>query len=329
MECKTLGPLAALTLQILSTPLAVNAQELAKMPRIGVLDSGDPSTSASLDKVFREELRRVGYIVGENIAIEQRWAGRRINRLPDLAAELVRLRVSVIVAAEEPVILAAKQATSTIPIVMSSVGDPVGAGFVASLKRPGGNITGVTNFVVGLVPKWLALLKEVMPEIARVAILGNAASRTHDVLLKEAERAAKRQGLKVIALAVRNPEEFEGAFATIARAGAGALLILPDPTLYRQHERLVALAAKDRLPTIYAAREPVEAGGFIFYGPSERDNHRRAATYVDKILKGAKPADLPVKRPTKFELVINVKTAKSIGLTIPKSFLLRADQVIE
>jgi len=329
VKCKTLSLLAVLALQILSTPLAVDAQESTKIVRIGVLDGGDPSTSERLDQVFREGLRKLGYIEGHNITIEQRWAGRRLDRLPDLTAELVRLQVSVIVAAEEPVILAAKQTTSTIPIVMSSVGDPVGAGFVASLARPGGNITGVTNFAVGLIEKWLALIKEVIPTVAKVAVLRNATSRTHDVFWKEAQRAAQGLALKVHSLEVRSPAEFEGAFAGIARAGAGAVLLLPDPMLYGQHERLVELAAKDRLPTIYAFREPVEAGGFISYGPSQLDNRRRAAAYVDKILKGAKPANLSIEPPTKFELVINLKTASALGLSIPKSVRARADHVFQ
>jgi len=260
MKCKALGPLAVLALHVLSTPLGVAAQEPAKMPRIGVLEGGDPSTSESLDKVFQDKLRRLGYVEGQNIAIERRWAGRRLDRLPALAAELVRLQVAVIVAAEEPVIRAAKQTTSTIPIVMSSVEDPVGAGFVTSLE-------------------------------------------------------------------VRSNAEFEGVFAAIARARAEALALLPDPLLYAQHERLVALAAKDRLPTIYASREPVEAGGLMSYGPSPRDNRQRAAVYVDRILKGAKPANLSIQPPTKFELVINLRTASAVGLSIPKSVRDRADRM--
>jgi len=327
MKCKALGPLAVLALHVLSTPLGVAAQEPAKMPRIGVLEGGDPSTSESLDKVFRDKLRRLGYVEGQNIAIERRWAGRRLDRLPALAAELVRLQVAVIVAAEEPVIRAAKQTTSTIPIVMSSVEDPVGAGFVASLERPGGNITGVTNFAAGLVAKWLALLKEVIPEVAQVAVVRNPASRTHDVWWREAQRAAKGLRLRVLSLEVRSNADFEGAFAAIARARAGALALLPDPLLYAQHERLVALAAKDRLPTIYASREPVEAGGLMSYGPSPRDNRQRAAAYVDRILKGAKPANLSIQPPTKFELVINLRTASALGLSIPKSVRDRADRM--
>ncbi|MBI1892794.1 MAG: ABC transporter substrate-binding protein [Candidatus Rokubacteria bacterium] len=328
MKVHAIAVIVTLILGTLLAPLTADTQEPAKILRIGVLQGGSPSASARLDEVFRQALRDLGYVEGQNIAVEQRWAEGRFDRLPNLAAELIRLQVSVIVAGGDPVILAAKQATSTIPIVMSSVGDPVGAGFVASLARPGGNITGVTNLAVGLTGKWLELLKEVIPGIAQVAVLRNAANRTHDVLWEEAQGAAQRLGLKAQGLEVRSPAEFEAAFEAISRERAGALVVLPDPMLSGQRARLAELAAKGRLPLTYAFREYVDAGGLISYGPSAQENRRNAAAYVDKILKGANPADLPVE-PGKFELVINLKTAKALGLTIPQSILLRADEVIE
>ena len=318
-----------LVLSLLAAPLAADAEQAKSLPRIGYLDGGYPSANAHLREAFRQGLRELGYVEGRTITVEYRWAEGRFDRLPDLAAELIRLQVNLIVAVGDPTIHAAKQATSVIPIVMTAVGDPVGRGFVASLARPGGNLTGVSNLAVDLTGKWLELLKEVVPKASQVAVLMNAANPTHPLFWREAQAAAQVLGLKVLNLEVRTPADFDGAFAAMIRDRASALVVLPDPLISGQRARLAELAAKDRLPAMYAFREHAEAGGLISYGPSLSERFRRAAAYVDKILKGAKPADLPVEQPTRFELVINMKTAKALGLVIPPSILVRADQVIQ
>ena len=314
---------------LLAAPLAAEAQPLGKVRRIGYFDGASPSTNPELNDAFRDQMRQLGYVEGKNLVIEYRWADGQYDRLSDLAADLVRLRVEVIVTVGDPVIQAAKKATTTIPIVMASVGDPVGRGFVASLARPGGNITGVSNFAVALSGKWLEILREAVPHLSQVAILRNRANPTHPLFWLEADTAANALGLKLQSLEVRTPEDIDTAFASMLKERVGAFVTLPDPLLTGQRVRIADLAAKAHLPGIGAFRENVEAGTLMAYGPSLAANRRRAAVFVDKILKGAQPSDLPIEQPTKFELFINLKTAKALGLTIPPSLLQRADQVIE
>jgi putative ABC transport system substrate-binding protein len=322
--------LVAIGAGMLTTPFASLGQQQSKVARIGYLAGSSMTDNARYVQVFREGLHELGYVEGKNLVIEYRWAEGNFERLPDLAAELVRLRVDVIVAVGDPVILAAKQATSTIPIVMASVGDPVGRGFVASLARPGGNITGVSNLAVALTGKWLESLKQIVPTLSQVAVLRNAANPTHALFWAEAQSAAPSLGLKLQDVEVRTPDDLDGAFASIIRERSAALVVLPDPLLAAVlRGRIAAHAMRNRLPAMCTFKEQAEAGGLLSYGPSLPVNYRHAATYVDKILKGAKPADLPVEQPTKFELVINLKTAKALGLTIPQALLLRADEVIQ
>ena len=312
-------------------PLAVDAQQAGKVPRVGVLFAGsrsDPAFQRAVD-AFQQGLVELGYVEGQSIAIEYREAQGKYERLPDLAAELVRLKVDVIVGATVPTIQAARQATKTIPIVMTLIADPVATGLVASVARPAGNITGLSTMAPDLMGKQLELLREVLPKASRVAVLWNPANPSNALQLREAQDAARALGVRLQPLEVRDPTEFEKAFAAMTRERAGALLVLSDSTLLTQRERIADLAAKSRLPAVSGMRAHAEAGGLIAYGANIFDIWRRAATYVDKILKGAKPGDLPVEQPTKFELVINLKTAKALGLTIPQALLLRADQVIE
>ena len=294
------------------------------------LASGSSSTAAAFIEAFRQGLRELGWVEGQNIVIDYRFAEGRFDRLPDLAAELVRLKVDLIVAAPAPAAVAAKNATATIPIVMISVSDPVGTGLIASLARPGGNVTGL-SFSVGLelFGKQLELLKETVPKVRRVAILSNPANPAHALLIKDVKVAARSLGVQLQLLEARGPDEFDGAFAAMADERVGALLVVADAMFSVHQARLADLAAKNRLPSMHGLRAYVEAGGLIYYGPNFPDQWRRAATFVDRIFKGAKPADLPVQQPTKFELVINLKTAKALGLTIPPSLLLRADEVIQ
>jgi len=317
---------------ILVAPQAADGQPTGKVYRIGILGNAPPTTPAvaRLYEAFAEGLRERGYMEGENLVIERRWAEGRVERFPSLAAELVRLKVEVIVAGPTPPAVAAKNATGTIPIVMWGVGDPVGQGLVASLARPGGNVTGL-SFSVGweTFGKGLELLKETVPKVRRVAVLSNPANASHALAIENVKVAARSLGVQLQLLEARGPEEFEGAFAAMAKERVAALLVPTDPVFFLHRARLAELAAKNRLPSVHSLREYVEAGGLMSYGPSLLDLLRRAATFVDKILKGAKPADLPVEQPTKFELVINLKTAKALGLTIPQSLLLRTDQVIE
>jgi putative ABC transport system substrate-binding protein len=279
---------------------------------------------------FRQGLRELGWVEGQNIVIDYRFAEGRFDRLPDLAAELVRLKVDIIVAATTPAAAAAKKATETIPIVMISVGDPVGLGLIASLARPGGNATGL-SYSVGLetIGKGLELLKETVPKVRRVAILSNPANPFQPLAISEVNVAARSLGLQLQLLEARGPNDFDGAFAAMATERVGALLVVADSMFLLHRTRLADLAARSRLPAAYGTRENVEAGGLMSYGASVRDLYRRSAAYVDKILKGAKPGDLPVEQPTKFELVINLKAAKALGLTIPPSVLGRADEVIQ
>ena len=319
-------------------PLAAKAQQAGKVYRIGYLSPSSPSDPERLASpfgergfaAFRQGLRELGYVEGQNIAIENRWAEGRFERLPDLAAELVGLKVDVIVSVVTQASLAAKNATRTIPIVMVAVGDPLGSGLVASLGRPGGNVTGPSSMYSDLVGKQLEVLKEIVPKLSRVAVLWNPANAAWQAqMLKATAIAAKALGLQVQLLEARGPDELDGAFAAMTRERASALLVAIDVILARHARRIADLAAKRHLPAMYGSSEHVEAGGLISYGPNIPDVFRRAATYVDKILKGANAGELPIEQPTKFDFVINMKTAKALGLTIPRSLLLRADQIIE
>ena len=315
-----------LTVSLMLAPLAAPAQQPpGKAARIGFL--GD--VPSFLDEAFRQGLHELGYVEGQNIAIEHRAAEWKYERLPGLAAELVRLNVDVIVAASPPATEAAKQATRTIPIVFTVSGDPVAEGFVASLARPGGNLTGLATISPELVGKQLEMLKAVAPKVSRVAVLQNPDQPSHARSVRQAEDPARALGVQLQVLKARTPSEIEAAFAAMRSQRAGGVLVLRDAVFRAQRAQIVALAAKTRLPAVYGLREEAEAGGLMAYGASVPQMFRRAATYVDKILKGAKPADLPVEQPTKFELVINLKTAKALGLKIPQTILLPADQVIE
>jgi putative tryptophan/tyrosine transport system substrate-binding protein len=310
---------------ILAAPLAAEAQTAEKVYRIGMLGS---SSSDPLVEAFKQGLRELGYVEGRNIMVEYRSAEGRPDRLPDLAADLVRLKVDVIVASSQGAV-AAKQATTTIPIVMPIITDPVRLGLVASLAKPGGNATGFATQNDELPGKWMELVKETLPNASRVAVLFHP---TYDggVQLKASEAAARSLGVRLQALKVERPDDFGTAFAAVQKNRAEALIISSSPLFYTHRARLVEFAAKHRIPTIYHQSEfVVGSGGLMSYGPDFHDLFRRSATYVDKILKGARPADLPVQQPTKFELVINLKSAKALGLTIPPSVLGRADQVIE
>jgi putative ABC transport system substrate-binding protein len=305
------------------------AQQTNKVPRIGYLSASSASASASYREVFREGLHQLGYIEGQNITIEWRYADARDERLPGLAAELVRLKVDAIVTHSTPPIRALQRATNSIPIIMANVGDPIAQGFVASLAHPGGNITGFTNLSPDLSTKRLEVLKEVSPKILRVAVFQNAVQ--HGPAMKEVETAAKAFSVQLQILEVRGPSDLDAAFAAVTRDRADALVTLPNPLLRQDNgprKRIVDFTLSRRIPSIHENGDYVEAGGLMSYGFDDGDNFRRAATYVDKILKGTKPADLPVQQPTKFEFVINLKTAKQIGLTVPPNVLARADRVI-
>jgi putative ABC transport system substrate-binding protein len=325
-------PATAVVLLLLSAFLSTAAaQPPEKVPRVGYLLAGshsDPQRQRLLE-AFRQGLRELGYVEGQNIAIESRWAEGKDDRFPALAADLVRSKVDVIVAQSGAATQAAQQATRTIPIVMSLSNDPVGSGLVASLARHGGNVTGLTIMVPDLTGKQFQLLKEVVPKVSRVALLTNPANPASAPFLREAEAVARALGVRLQTLETRNPQEIDSAFAAMTKERAGALLILPDQIFVSQRRQIAELATKRRLPSVYGVGEYAEAGGLMAYGVNHIDLVRRAATYVDKILKGAKLADLPVAQPTKFELVINLRTAKAIGLTIPPSLLQRADQIID
>jgi len=312
---------------VLSAPLAIEAQQSGKVPRIGFLFYGSPGPSPELD-AFRQGLRELGYIEGQNIAIEVGFANGRLGQLPELAAKLVRLKLDVIVTPGTPASMAAKQATSTIPIVFAGVADAVGAGLAGNFARPGGNMTGLTSISAQLGGKRLELLKEVVPKASRVAVLYNPADRSNVLVLKELQESAPALGLTLQLLQLRGPSEFEGAFAAMTRARAHALFGAAGVLTTEHRKTLVDLAAKSRIPAMWGERQFVEAGGLLSYAVNFYDQLRRAAIYVDKILKGAKPGDLPVEQPTTFDLVINLNTAKALGLTIPPSLLSRADEVI-
>jgi putative ABC transport system substrate-binding protein len=323
---KTIGVIVTITLSILAAPIAASAQPQANVPRIGWLSFGYPPSEADRQRsLFLQGLRELGWVEGQNIVIEQRYAEEHSDRLPALAAELVQLRVKVLVLASSAAIPAAKQATSTIPIVMTVSDDPVGRGFVASLARPGGNITGLTDISPQLVGKRLELLKEVVPSMVRLAVLGPP----NHADWPEVTVTAQALGIQLQALTVQRPDDFELAFEAATRERADALLVLPSPITTRYHGRIVSLAAQSQLPAIYPVKEFVKVGGLMAYGPSIPDRLQRTAYYVDRILKGAKPADLPVERPMRFELVINLTTAQALGITMPPSLLLLADEVIQ
>ena len=312
----------------LATPLAAEAQQAAKMWRVGYLAAGAQSENLNYLNSFRQGIRDLGYVEGRNIAIEYRWGEGNYERLPPLAAELVHLRVDVIVAANAPSAQAAKDATREIPIVMTVLVDPAAAGLVASLARPGGNVTGLSIMAPELVGKHLELLKEVVPKVSRVAVLGNPSNPGTTSQVQAAGAAAQALGLQLQLMEARDPSDLEHAFEAMKRARVDAVLVLVDAMFGSQRERIARLAIQHRLPAVSGLTRHAHAGDLLAYGASRVDVYRRAATYVDKILKGAKPADLPVEQPTKFELVINLKTAKALGLTIPPSLLARADQVI-
>jgi putative ABC transport system substrate-binding protein len=315
-------------------PLAARAQQPRNVPRIGFLVTASiesPEARASL-KSFDQGLREYGYIDGQNILVEVRAADSKVERFPALASELVRLNVDLIVASNSLAARAVQQATTTIPIVVPVMGDPIGDGLVASLARPGGNITGLTFLGPQLVPKRLALLKEALPTVSLIAGLWHPAAygeRTMNDMMNEAEEAARTLGVHLRLVAVHGPDELHQAFSRIAAERADALLVFPSPMLFNERRRIVELAAERRLPIMAMGKEFVQLGGLMSYGADIVDFNRRSATYVDKILKGAKPADLPVEQPTKFELFINLKTAKELGIEIPATLVARADEVIE
>ncbi len=317
--------IAVLLIGILAVPLAVEAQQAGKVYRIGYLTPG-----GGVEQSFRDAMQRLGYVEGQNIVIEGRFAERKLERLPDLAAELVGLKVDVIVTITTPAAQAAKNATTTIPVVMAGSAFPVELGLVASLARPGGNVTGVTNNPgSGFTGKWLQLLKEAAPTIRRVAPIHDLSIAPDARGWAEMQDAARTLSLTLLSKDVRTAEDFDSAFAAIARERADALIVVPNSLNVTHTKRILDFATKNRLPTMFGDGNAVKAGGLISYWANFGDLRRRAAIYVDKILKGAKPAELPVEEPTKFELVVNLKTAKALGITIPQTVLIQADEVIQ
>jgi putative ABC transport system substrate-binding protein len=317
----------------LAAPFAAAAQPSGRIPRVGYLSGGwrgDPPHVAG--EAFRQGLRDLGYVEGRSLTLEIRFAEGRLDRYPALVTELVRLPVDVIVAPGTAAAQAARKATSTIPIVIVLAGNPVGDGLIKSFARPGGNVTGTTSVSPEMGGKYLELLREAVPTVSRVAVLWNPLSPPHVRLVKETEAAGRTLGLSVQPVSAQRPDELDGAFAAMARGAADGLIVLSDPMFdgsRRERFRIAELVAKGRLPTLYSIRELTQEGGLMSYGPNQPALFRRAAGYVDKILKGARPADLPVEQPTKFELVINLKTAKALGLTIPPTVLARADELIQ
>lgn len=310
-------------------PRGARAQTATKIARVGILASSGEAAFASNVDVFRKALRDLGWIEGRNLALEVRYAAQGYQGLPALASELVGLNVDVIFALASPAIRAAKQATTTIPIVMETLGDAVSNGLVRSLARPGGNVTGLSGFAPELTGKQLELIREILPRSARVALLANGANTATTAVIRTTESAAARLGVQLHVATVRQPRELDTAFETIARARSDALIVAVDPMFAGQRQRIVELAARHRLPTTYGTGAFPEAGGLLSYGQHQSERFRRAAVYVDRILKGASPGDLPVEQPSVFELVLNLKTARSLGLQLPDSVRLRADHVIE
>ncbi len=317
---------------LLVAPLDARAQQPAKIPRVGILFYGfpaSPSEPSPLGRAFVEGLLHLGWVEGRNVMFEWRYAEGRIDRYPALAAELVALKVDVIVATGTPGAVAVRQATNTIPVVMVAVSDPVGSGLVGSLARPGGNMTGLSLLAPALSAKRLDLFKQAMPKLAHAAVLWNTANAGMRLRFIETEAASRTLGVGIKSVGVQGPDDFENAFGTIVKLRPDALIVLADTVTVAHRRRTIDFAVANRLPAIYEMREFVDDGGLMSYGISLPEHFRQASTYVDRILKGARPADLPVEQPAKFELVINLKTAKALGFTIPPSVLQRADQVIE
>jgi putative ABC transport system substrate-binding protein len=321
--------MAAIAGGLLAVPLAAEGQQTGKVYRIGFLGNSTAALEANLVGPFREGLRDLGYVEGRNVLIEYRWAEGKYDRFPALIGELLALKVAVIVTAGTPATLAVKKATTSVPLVMLAVGDPVGTGIVPSLSHPGGNITGLTAISTEMDAKRLELLREVVPSVSYIALLWNAGSPLQVLAEKQVQAAAQVLRMRVLSLGVKTEEEIKSALAVMARERPDALLVLADRLLLHHRALIMDFATRHRLPGVHAYRELVEAGGLMSFGPSYADMHKRAAYFVDRILKGAKPGDLPVERPLTFELVINLKTARALGLTIPQSLLQRADQVIE
>jgi len=328
---KLLSLLAAAALGLSLAPPVAEAQAQGKVYRIGWIGTMPPATPEArrLPETFEQKLRELGYVEGKNLVIERRYAEGQYERLPKLAAELVGLKVDVILASTTPSARAARQATKDIPIVMAAVSDPVGAGLVATLARPGGNVTGLSLLYVELSAKRLELLKQVVPALSSAAVLWNSGNRSNELQIGEARTAAKALDVRLQPLVVRTSEEVEGALQSAMRERAGALMVLDDPLLFERQRRIAGFAAQNGLATISGLPGFAESGGLMSYGVDFEEHFRQAAIYVGKILKGAKPGDLPVEQPAKLELVINLKSAKALGLTIPPSLLVRADRVIE
>ena len=325
------GLIHTLAGSLLAAPLAALAQPAARTPRIGMLLPGNPATAARSPNMqaFYQSLREFGWVEGQNVVFERRYAEGQYERLSALATELARLNVDVIVTASSPPAKAAKSATTSIPIVILDPGDPVATGLVTSLARPGGNVTGVSSITPELAAKRLEMLKEAAPKTSRVAVLFNAVIPPAEIAMTELKAAAQVLGLRIQSVAVQGPKGFEEAFGTITQDRADGLIVFPDPLTFTNQELIASFAAKSRISSLFGAKAFVEIGGLMSYGPSYPGMFRRGAYYVDRILKGANPADLPIEQPTKIELVINLKTATELGLTIPQSLLQRADQVIE
>jgi putative ABC transport system substrate-binding protein len=324
---RTIWLITTLAFGLLCAPCAPDAQQPGQVPRIGFVEPGSAAVNGHFLAAFRQGLRALGWVEGQNLVSEDRWAEGQYERFPALLAELIRLKVQVIVVASGQGALAAKQATATVPIVFTGLDDPVETGLVASLARPGGNMTGLANMGPQLSGKRLEVFREAVPHLAHVALLLEPYNAT--AYIQETEVAARAFGITLQSLQVRDPSEFDEAFVALTRERLDGLIVMSGPVLFRHRARILELVAQSRLPTIYSLREYVDAGGLMAYGHSLPDRFRRAATYVDKILKGAKPADLPVEHPIKFELVINLKTAKALGLTIPPTLLFQADEVIQ
>jgi ABC-type uncharacterized transport system substrate-binding protein len=329
MIAKAFIIVAAFTISVLITPSASQAQHRGHVPRVGYLGTSSASLEPELVKAFREGLRDRGYVEGENIFIEYRWAEGNYQRFPDLVADLLKLKVDLILTAGTPGALAAKRATQTIPIVMAVTGDAVGTGLVSSLARPGGNLTGLTTMVPDLEGKRLEILREVLPKLVTVVVLLNTSNPLTAIQWEQTKTSAKALGIQLQPIELQRPEDFKDAFARIARQRPDAITMVADRFQLAHRMQIVDFVAKTRLPAMYPYRDFVVAGGLMSYGPSYEDLFRRSAIYVDKILRGAKPSDLPIEQPTKFEFLINLKTAKILGVPIPPSLLLRADHVFE
>lgn len=323
--------LVALGVSALAAPFASSAQQQGKVWRVGFLSARSRPVSLDSDEYggFPQGMRELGYVEGKNLVIDWRYAEGKYERLPELVAELVGLKVDVVVAAGSPVISAAQKAGTTVPIVAVNAQDPVGSGFIKSLAHPGGNITGLSSLAVDIGPKHLEMLLAMVPKLSRVAVLVNFDNPSHPATLKNIQAAAQKANAKAFPVDARTAPEIEKAFSAMPREKAGAVIVARDALFLQQARQIAELAAKNRLPTISGIREHMEAGGLIIYGPNSTDSFRRAATYVDKILKGAKPGDLPVEQPTRFELIVNMKTAKTLGIEFPNSILVQATKVIE